>query len=513
MFVFIWIKNIWNNYTNIDPRSIAAIRVGLGLAGLLDIFISRLPYAQFFLTDEGVLPRHLVAKNYSFSFFLVDGSLWWSNFLLLIMAFVCLFLIVGFYSRLSIIIYYLLFLSLHWRNELILGGSDRLHLLISMWAVFLPLGCYASVDSYLKTSKVYPKDILLNINDRLANLGLLLLCSIMFLLAAYFKSNTKEWYDNFNALYYVLNTGLHVTPFGYLFKDQVFILKVLTCMTIVFEWAIGILLLIPIKVSFFRSLAAILIFILKAGFGSFLFVGLFPVMGLIFAFFFIPTKLWNILPSFDGLSLIYERLIIKISNFVRNFSFQYNGDKYLKRFVTVLLIFNIYLHLMSNADDLMGWQLGSGRLDSFSKKYIRLFRIDQSWVMFKFAPRWSFWPEVVANLGDGRKVDLWRDEWQGGLDVSTIEPKRVSSAYLNSLRFFTYHKNLSENPIKEHYYYFAYYLCLKWNRENIIKIKNIDYYTNYSYWENIALVNRKNRKYQWNYQCPESSPHSFHYKY
>lgn len=127
----------------IDPRALGAFRIALGLLLLADLVWYRLPGLVAFYTDDGVLPRSLLAETYptfaATSIHAVSGSAWVQRLLFLIAGCSAVSLAVGYRTRLSTGLSLLLLASLHARNPLVVNGGDTILLTLLLLGLFLPL--------------------------------------------------------------------------------------------------------------------------------------------------------------------------------------------------------------------------------------------------------------------------------------------------------------------------------------------------------------------------------------
>lgn len=514
------IQKAFYKFTSIDSTSMMLFRVAFACTGIIDICFYRLTSLSFFLTDSGAIPRKFTLETSVFSLFHASGSYTWSLFLLLSMLVLCLFILVGLHTKKSLVLYYVLLLSLHWRNEVILGGPDRLHLLLSMWAIFLPLQNYGSIDAKIKFKTFFPGDKLykdsVTLNHRIAIFSVIFLIFTLYLVSSVYKLQSNQWYGELSSIHYVLNTGNHTTSLGQFFADKLPLTRAMTLATLIIEWSIPALLIIPFNLGLFRAIAACLIIVLKTPFWLFLYVSLFPPLGITLALFLMPSRAWKYVPheklstAFSAiLSFVYENLPRSEKN-----SFLGTQNRYTKYLITLLLTYNLILHVICNVDDLFKWELPNTKPMEYVKHQVKLFRLDQSWIMFRNAPRWKGWPEAVLSLENGEKVDVLRPLWDKNPGDSLKEPAIVAQVFSNSLSHFIFHNKLS-TPAKSGtlYFFYGFYECNAWNKREKNKAIRLDYYFNYSRYVETDTLVKKGRKHVWSYDCPPYVEAPIYYKY
>jgi hypothetical protein len=178
----------------IDTRSLATFRVGLGLLLLADL-IYRAQSFEAFHTDAGVLPRSSLAllahgKLRLWSIHTLCGGPGFMAALFGLQALVAGAVLVGFRTRVALPLAWVLLVSLQHRNPLILTGADQVLRAMLLWACFLPLGAYGSMDSRRKRDAAGRASPWLGI-PLLAQIPLLYLFSVIF------KLRSDSW------------TGLH----------------------------------------------------------------------------------------------------------------------------------------------------------------------------------------------------------------------------------------------------------------------------------------------------------------
>src|SRR5262245_43960241 len=108
----------------LDVRSLALLRIGLGVMMLWDIYI-RYQDLQAHYTDEGILPRSgLTPTGLPISIHILDGSAMYEMVLFYIAGLVALALLVGWQTRYVTALAWFLTISLHPRNLMVLHGGD-----------------------------------------------------------------------------------------------------------------------------------------------------------------------------------------------------------------------------------------------------------------------------------------------------------------------------------------------------------------------------------------------------
>jgi len=134
----------------VDARALAALRIALALLLLADLALRARNLSAFY-TDAGVLPRETLRALYptisTISLHALGGSFAFeAGLFVLAAAFACA-LAAGYHTRLAVVASFVLLVSLHARNPLVLNGGDSLLRRLLFWSLFLPLGARWSLDS------------------------------------------------------------------------------------------------------------------------------------------------------------------------------------------------------------------------------------------------------------------------------------------------------------------------------------------------------------------------------
>lgn len=128
---------------SVDRRALVALRVALASLLLADLLL-RTRSLRIFYTDAGALPRSMLYARYPLTAHLsihtLFGGAWWTILLFALAGVAALALLTGYRTRTAAICSWLLLVSLHVRNPLVLNGGDSLLRRTLLWSLFLPLG-------------------------------------------------------------------------------------------------------------------------------------------------------------------------------------------------------------------------------------------------------------------------------------------------------------------------------------------------------------------------------------
>ncbi|WP_413172726.1 hypothetical protein [Anabaena azotica] len=293
----------------LDLRSLAAFRIGISIIILVDLF-TRFGDLTAHYTDFGVLPRTLlaeIAKPGHWSLHAISGEPIVQALLFAVAAFFALLMLVGYRTRVATIASWILLISMHNRNPVLIFAADDVLRALMFWAMFLPWGACYSFDSALNTSqRQLPETVVSG-----ATFALMCQQCFIYIFSAAIKTKSPIWVDG-SAVYYALSFDQYVTPFGHFLLNFQPILKVFTQITLVLEWVGPLVIFIPFRNSLFR-LGAVVTFIgLHAGFGLTLNIGIFPFLSIFSWLAFLPSSFWNNLeqrlqtPARQGLKIYFD---------------------------------------------------------------------------------------------------------------------------------------------------------------------------------------------------------------
>lgn len=133
----------------LDLRSLALFRFLIGLMVAGDA-LQRLGDLGAFHTDAGILPRALLTDaSWRWSLHLANGEAWFQLLLLGSQLLAALMLALGWRTRVSAVLAWLLLVSAGNRNPWLLDAGDTLLMALLFWGLLLPLGARWSVDAAL----------------------------------------------------------------------------------------------------------------------------------------------------------------------------------------------------------------------------------------------------------------------------------------------------------------------------------------------------------------------------
>lgn len=253
-----------------DLRTLALLRIAISSAVLWDL-MSHVGDWQAFYTDFGLLPRaHLLEMQHRtfMNFHLTAGTLWGVALLHGLLAISSLAMLAGYHTRAATFLTWVLTLSLHHRNPLVLDIGHAELRIVLFWCLFLPLGARASLDSLRNPDWTQ----LPNRFFSLACLAYLVQVSLVYLWGALNKSD-PSWRMGGDALYYALNLDSFTTPAGQWLRQQPELMRHLTGVTWVIELLVPLFLLFPWRNSISRPLGWLLILLLHIGVSLFLNLG------------------------------------------------------------------------------------------------------------------------------------------------------------------------------------------------------------------------------------------------
>ena len=430
----------------LDVRALALMRIATGLIVLTDLIIRTGDLTAHY-TNDGMWSTDVIRNfGYSAGFWslhTLSGNYWWIVFLFAVHFTFAVFLVLGYKTKLSTLIVWLLLISLHNRNLFILQSGDDLLRLLLFWGLFLPwANCYSIDGKQIYTSKK---------QFTVSNLGYLLLLASVYFFTVNLKTSA-EWHSEGSAIYYALSLEQMRLP---LFGDWLYkyptLMQILTWFVFYVELLIPFLILMPAKKGYLRLWAFILIAVLHIGIGLTLYVGLFYIINIVVAIGLIPSFVidkWQI-------KLIF--LKIKSNIFCKQTFVKYAKTKQLlvNYFLAIVIVLCLILNLST-----IKWFNYELRTEFYYP--INVLRLNQYWGMFS--------PNVLKKDGwfvyygidsAGRQWDLYRNQDY----VDFTKPTHIVNMYKTD-RWRKLAENMQSTNNTFLYPMYGKYILKQWNKKH-----------------------------------------------
>jgi hypothetical protein len=436
------------------------MRVCVAVAIMIDLTI-RLTDLEAFYSNSGVLPLPAMFENmwndYFISFHAISG-LWQIQLVLFLLAYAfAVMLFIGYRTKLFTFLSWLIMLSLHNRNELILQGGDDVLRMTLFWGMFLPWGMRYSFDSINTQAKQTTNTFL-----SVACIAYLLQVCYVYTGSALLKG--AEWHTDFTALYYVYSLDQIAYPITKYIYYKADVLRVFTIIAYYFELFIPLLFFIPFKHGFFRTLAVLAIILFHMFNGVTLFIGMFPLIGMVTCLGVLSSDFINWFERKTAFSKItLKRLFSSIGNFINRFLRwrmpHLNNNELLYHIKSGLIIFLIVFVFDWNFSNL---SFVSSKLSNNLRFIGYGLRLDQNWGMF--APgvfKDDGWFILEGITKDGKALNLLNPN----MPVNNTKPKHIVYMFKNDRwRKYSEHFIMSQTSFMRGY--FCNYYKRIWNESH-----------------------------------------------
>lgn len=400
----------------VDFRSLAATRIAAGVYLFCDV-VQRMGDVSAHYSDAGVFPLAALREWW-------DGRLWWmltihsldsgATWPMIVFGIQLIFailMIIGFQSRFAVTVSWLLLLSAHNRNPIILHGGDQMIRATLFWLMFLPSGAKWSLDGSIALRRAYAQPVQDSLTS-IATAGILVQTTIVYLSTALLK-HSKEWWSEGSAMYYALNIEQFRLPLGGLAKDlPPIVLRLATWLTLAFE------LIAPILAysqrPLVRNLTILSAFIFHLVFIALLMdVGPISFASCILWLPFISGSTWDAMARHKAIKMLskpWGQIVAPVANWRRN-----RITNWVKREKPIPVVqTSIVTQVMAALALLYIIQWNAINLNPALKQWLtpvaNTLRLDQYWGMFAPKPMQDDgWFSLAALLDDGSRVDLLQD--------------------------------------------------------------------------------------------------------
>jgi hypothetical protein len=446
-------------YLTLDVRALSLMRVCIAVVILLDLGI-RLTDLEAFYSNTGVMPLNMLFEhdwNSCFISFHAISGLWQVQLLLFLFSFFCgVMLFIGYRTKLFTFLSWLMMLSLHNRNGLILQGGDDLLRMVLFWGIFLPWGARYSCDHLIDRTTATEPQIF-----TAATVAYVFQICYIYTGSALLKGT--EWNHDFTAMYYAYSLDQITYPVTKYFYYYPELLKKCTMIAYYFELLVPVLFFVPVFHQLFRAIGVFTIMFFHLVNLSTLFIGLFPIIGIATSVGLLPAAVMDafdrqttwlknkVKASFTGIAFLAS-FVVKW----KRPSYTYSLFK--ERLRTAMLVFLIFFVFDWNFSNL---SFIHSRLSDHLRFIGYGLRLDQNWGMF--APgvfKDDGWFIMQGITEDNREIDLFT-----GKPPDYRKPEHIVSMFKND-RWRKYSENLifSENEFMRGYY--CNYSRRIWNEQH-----------------------------------------------
>ncbi|MCH2178479.1 MAG: HTTM domain-containing protein [Mariniblastus sp.] len=402
-----WLGRVFS----LDLRSLAVFRVAWGLTLIWDL-IFRWSSLTAMYTDQGFFTRqisydylqHKVGDQWVslfWSFYWLSGSTEFAAALFIITGLLAVLFVLGCWTRVVTVGLFLLLVSLHYRNPLVLTSGDLYFKTLLLWSIFLPLGKVWSWDARRAGRTVENQQ---NPIATLATVGFLFQIIFMYFFTGLSKCN-EVWLQG-DAMWYVLRLDIYINPFGRLLLDFPALLRLISWATLFFEVVWVWTLLIPWRNDWFRLSNLIAFMGFHVGIGLSMSIGLFPVICMIAWLPLLPGYLW---PGASRTAIGGFQTWTELSTIGRLSRLVCGG---LLAFTLIWNVGNIQhpntLPLKSALVQKVGYRMGC----------------EQHFQMFDRPPEVNPWFVYEAELKDGTRLDLLT-----GGEIKSTRPEWVREIF------------------------------------------------------------------------------------
>jgi hypothetical protein len=348
-------------------------------------------------------------------------------------------MLVGWHTRLATIAMFITLSSIQTRNPLINHNGDALMRFLVMWAMFLPLGAYYSLDARQKRARADGKSVY-----SVASAALLLQGMFIYFVVAVSKSQYDIWWAG-DSLWSVLQIDSYVRPFGEYLLGYPDLVALMAHGSMFMEALFPILLFFPWQRDRARTLCVLMATIFQLNIFVVASIGTFQPLSILTLFPFLPAWFWDrftkVAPARRS-SDLPERVPTGLRF----------GHVAATSLVSVLLAYTVVSNLsaLSKEEHPLPEPLASVGY---------WLNLDQRWRMFANAAATpQGWRVVAGQLSDGRWIDMIR----GDIPPNPERPENYSSSMINNA-WRLYWSTISQDYTAPFRKPFGEYLCNNWN--------------------------------------------------
>jgi len=426
----------WQRIFAVDFRSLAALRVALGVLVLLDVRL-RWPVIREMYSDDGFFTRALSNqyfdananmpwRDWIWSVHMLDGSLEWAHWLFAIEAILAVLLIAGCLTRMVTLLLWILVASVHVRCPIIISSADMYLKLMLFWSILLPLGRVWSIDSLVLRR---PRSA--GFYCSAASAAFILQLILMYFFTGIAKCN-DVWLGG-TAMEYVMRLDIYATPLGMSLLEIPFLPGFINWSTLVMELGAIWLVLVPWRNGTWRVLLILTFWLFHFGIALSMSIGLFSWICMAAWLIVVPAGFWNWLgreaPLPHQIDKLPERPVMS-----RSFGLAFNA------FACLMILLSLLWNICNLDYPRYAWVMPPGM-----EWLGRVTAFEQHFQMFGKPPPESPWFVYRGTLKNGQEVDIFR----GGTPVDMEKPKRIAQTFPDH-NYRKLHRNLIAERLKDY---------------------------------------------------------------
>jgi hypothetical protein len=453
-------KKPWWRFLAVDLRVLACTRICLGLLICLDILARSCDLTAHY-TDAGVLPRRVLMDttwaSWGPSFHLFSGY-WEGQALFFAFHFILGFLLmVGWHTRWVTFANWIMLISLHLRNPIVLQAADDLLRMMLFWGLFLPLGACWSWDCPER-----PKYKEGYICSNAGTLAWYLQLLFLYWGSVYSKYG-DTWVKDYSATYLALQLDALVLPWGIWLRQYYNVTQFFTFLVYWAEWLLPAILILAVDYVYIRTFCVLGLMLMHICFAQCLMLGLFPWIDATLLVFFMPgfwlDTSWGrhceayILWVLRGIKSWFTPKLQAMGQEVRPWIKAWGMGC---EWTLVGLTLGLSLAYLQ-----VNLGRGAWELWPISLQFTRNLLISQNWSVFSPNPStnngWFVFEGFLHNGSLVNASDLSTD-----VVVDFSKPALLTQRYGNQ-RWGKFFLNLAEESHQVYVQHYANYLCSKYN--------------------------------------------------
>ncbi len=270
----------------IDLRSLAVLRMGLGLIIVWDVLV-RVPWLDPFYSDKSFFTRELsqISNHPSaWSLYWLDGSISYAAILFGATIIAAVSLLVGFRTRLATLVCLILVYSMSVRMPLSLDAGHVLLRMLLFWSLFLPIGAKWSIDARLSSRPLLGDSV-----TSISSAAIMIQFASMYFFSGLAKCNSEWWFGD--AIRQSLSLEMYAWPLATVIRDLPSWLLLSMGRLIVITEVLGpLLLFVPRVYLIARPVFAIWFWLMHIGIWLTLSIGVFAAVAMLGWSLLIPLK-------------------------------------------------------------------------------------------------------------------------------------------------------------------------------------------------------------------------------